>query len=216
MILLAGAARGGVFDRVVAMVDGRPITRSQVNEAILTGAMEPQSGEAREDFEKRVLSEMIDEELRYRDARRFSPAPPDPTAVQKAYDALVGRLRAQGKNPDAEFASSGLSPEGVRERLARQLVVSQFLNDRFAALVFVSPDDTRQEYDGPFTERCRVAGRAVPAYADVVNDLREEIRTRREADEVDKWTKELRAKARITILESDPPLGKRNPAIIPG
>lgn len=216
ILLIAGISSAGVFDRIVAMVDGHPITRSELLEAILTGAMEPGAAEPREAFEKRVLSEMIDEELRYRDARRFSPAPPDPAAVEKAYEALAGRIRAQGKIPEAEFAGAGLSPEGVRERLARQMVVSQFLKDRFEALVFVSPDDARAEYDGPFTERSRASGRPVPPYADVVNDLREEIRRRREAEEVDKWTAELRAKARITIMDSDPPLGTRKVHVIPG
>lgn len=215
-VLLAALAGGEVYDRIVALVDGRSITSSQVREAILTGAMEPDKGESREAFEKRVLSEMIDEELRYRDARRFSPAPPAPAAIEKAYEALVARLRAQGLNPDSEFSSAGLSPEGVRERLSRQMIVTQFLKDRFEALVFVSPDDLRDEYNGPFSDRCRAAGRPVPPYADVVNDLREEIRRRRETEEVDKWTKELRSRAKITILESDPPLGARKVREIPG
>jgi hypothetical protein len=198
-MLLAGSAGGATLDRIIATVDERAITQTELDRAVLTGAIAKEPGEAEEPYRDRVLSEMIDEYLRYRDALRFLPAPPDPARVDDAFEAVRARLRAAGKDPEAEFRVAGMSDVEVRASLERQLVVTQYVRDRFAALAFVSPDDLAQEY-AAVTEEYRKTGRTPPARAALEEELRDRVRDRRTAEEVGKWTKELREKARITRL----------------
>jgi hypothetical protein len=205
---------GAILDRVAAAVDGRAITESEVRRTIVTADLQPAPGESAMRFRDRVLSEMIDDSLRYRDALRFSPAPPDASALDAALAKLRQRLRAEGKDPDSEFRRAGMSIEEIRASIEKQLVVSQYVRERFSVLAFVSPEDLQKEYDGPFSEAYRQAGRPVPALSAVEDDVRESVRSRRTADDVDKWTKDLREKARITVYSEVPDLGVRRKVVV--
>ncbi len=199
MLLSVAAARAATLDRIIATVDERAITLTELDRAVLTGGIAKEPAETEEAYRDRVLSEMIDEYLRYRDALRFLPAPPDPARVEASFEAVRARLRAGGKDPEAEFRAAGMSDAEVRASLERQLVVTQYVGERFAALAFVSAEDLDQEY-GVVAEEYRKTDRTPPARAALEEELRDRVRERRTAVEVDKWTKELREKARITRL----------------
>lgn len=211
LAVLAGSivARAVILDSVAATIDGRAITESEVRRTILTADLRASGGESAMQFRDRVLSAMIDDYLRYRDALRFSPAPLDAAAVDAALGKLRQRLKSEGKDPDAEFRQAGMSIEEVRASIEKQLVVSQYVRERFSAFAFVSAEDLQREYEGPFSEAYRKAGRTVPPFSSAEEDVREELRARRTADEVDKWTKDLREKARITVYGDVPPFTNR-------
>ncbi len=208
------AAGAAILDRVAATVDGRAITESEVRRTIVTADLHPEPRESETRFRDRVLSEMIDDSLRYRDALRFSPAPPDAAAIDAALEKLRDRLRGEGKEPDSEFRRAGMSVEEVRASIEKQLVVSQYVRERFSALAFVSPEDLQKEYDGPFADSYRQAGRPVPPFSAVEDEVRESLRARRTAEEVDKWTKDLREKARVTVYDEVPALGSRRKVVV--
>jgi hypothetical protein len=208
-IFAGGFASAAIVDRVAATVDGRAITESEVRRTILTAGLAPSAGESEMQFRDRVLAAMIDDYLRYRDALRFSPASPDAAAVDEALRKLRQRLQSEGKDPDREFRAAGMTIEEVRASIEKQMVVSQYVRERFSALAFISPEDLQAEYEGPFSETYRRAGRPIPPLSSVEEDVREELRARRTADEVDKWTKDLREKARITVFGDLPPFENR-------
>ena len=209
MVAATALAAPVILDRVAATVDGRAITESEVRRAILTAGLVPSAGESETQFRDRVLSEMVDDYLRYRDALRFSPASPDAAAVDAALRKLRQRLQSEGKDPDREFRQAGMTIEEVRASIEKQMVVSQYVRERFSALAFISADDLRAEYEGPFSEEYRRAGRQVPPLSDVEEDVREELRARRTSDEVEKWTRDLREKARIAVYSGLPSFENR-------
>jgi parvulin-like peptidyl-prolyl isomerase len=213
-VLLASASvRGVLLDRIVATVDGRAITLSELDHAMVTGSLERSAGEKDDAYRERVLSEMIDEYLRYRDALRFSPALPDPAEVDAAVATLRDRLRKEGKDPDSEFRAAGLDAAQVRAALERQIVVMRYVRDRFAGLVFVSPEDLDQEYAG-VSEEYRKTGRVAPPRDALDEELRARVRDRRTSEEIDKWTRELREKARITRLAPAPKPAAGTPTVL--
>jgi len=215
MLLASSAAAAGAatLDRIIATVDERAITLTELGRAVLTGGIAKETGETDDQYRERVLSEMIDEYLRYRDALRFLPAPPDPARIDAAFEAVRERLRAEGKDPEAEFRAAGMSDAEVRASLERQLVVTQYVRDRFAALGFVSPEDLDQEY-AAIAEEYRKTGRTPPSRAALEEELRDRVRDRRTSEEVDKWTKELREKARIMRLGPPEISPDRKPTVI--
>jgi len=198
-----------MLDRIVATVDERAITLSELDRAVVTGGLTRTAGESEDAFRARVLSEMIDEYLRYRDALRFSPAAPDPAEVDRALDDLRARIRKQGRDPAAEFRTAGLGESEVRAALERQIVVMRYVRDRFAALVSVSAEDLDAEY-AAVADEYRKSGRTAPPREGIEDELRERVRDRRTSEEIDKWTKDLRDRARITMLAPAPerPSGK--------
>jgi hypothetical protein len=213
LLFLALSAGGATLDRIVATVDERAITLTELDRAVLTGALVREPGETEPHFRDRVLSEMIDEYLRYRDALRFLPAAPDPAKVDAAFDGLRERLKKEGRDPEAEFRAAGMSDAEVRASLERQLVVTQYVRDRFAALSFVSPEDIDAEY-AAVSDAYRRSGRTPPPREGLEEELRDRIRDRRTAEEIDKWTKDLREKARITLLAPAAISPDRKPTVI--
>lgn len=212
-LAVVGACAAETVDRIVATVDGRAITELELRRAELAGGLDREPGEGEEGYRGRVLSEMIDEYLRYRDALRFAPAPPDTTAIDDAMKRLAARLRAEGKDPQEEFRRAGMTSDDVRALLEKQLIVARYLKERFTALALVSPEELQGEY-ARLAEESRTQGRPAPRFEDVEDRLRQEIRDRRASEEVEKWTRDLREKARITIVASPPPLGDRRPVVV--
>src|SRR5262245_3986113 len=155
--------------------------------------------ETPEAFRARVLNTMIDERLQYEDALRFGPAAPDAADVEAALKRLRDRLTKEGRNPDAEFAAAGLTPSEVRAMVERQLIVERYLQDRFRPIAFADEDRAKEEYDKNYVPERKAAGLPVPEFEKVTEEMRTRSEQRVFAEEVEKWMKELREKARIAI-----------------
>lgn len=210
LVLFAAAiSPAETIDRIVATVDGRAITELELHRAELTGGLPRVEGESEENYRARLLREMIDERLRYQDALRFAPARPDAAEVDRAMKNLAARLKAEGKDPESEFRREGLTSDEVRAALERQLLVTRYVQERFSSLAFVSSDEIQAAY-----EDLKKQGKDVPSFEAVEARLREDLRARRSAEEIEKWTKDLREKARIKLLGPPAPLGQRPPVVI--
>ena len=93
--------------------------RARCASAMVVSALEPGAGESAEAFRARVLEALIEQHLEYEDAARFGPAPPDARRDRRRpWRSLRERLKAEGKDPDAEFARGG-HDRGRGARLAR-------------------------------------------------------------------------------------------------
>ena len=194
-----------VVDRVAATVDDVAIPESAVRRAMVTSALKPDPGEAEEAFRLRVLEALIDQYLQYDDALRFGPVPPDAAEVSAAVEKLRQRLKAEGRDPDREFAAAGLSAEEVRATVERQLVVQRHLRERFRPVAVAEEERAREEYDRSYAPQRKAAGLSVPPFASVAEEMRARSQQRAFAEEVEKWTKELRQRARIEILRVPAP-----------
>jgi hypothetical protein len=173
---------------------------------MVTSALRPESGEATEAFRARVLDALIDQHLQYEDAQRFGPAPPDANEIAAAMRRLEDRLRAEGKNPDAEFVRAGLTREEVRASIERQLLIQRYLRERFTPVALADEERARQEYEKYFLPERRAAGLPDVAFEAVADDIRKRAQERAFEEEVEKWRRELRQKARIGLYRLPVPL----------
>jgi parvulin-like peptidyl-prolyl isomerase len=205
VLLVPAAEQPVVVDRIAAVVDGVAIPETAVRRAMATSALQPEPGEKPEAFRARVLDALIDQRLEYEDAVRFGPAPPDAAEVSAAVQKLRARLKAEGKDPDAEFAAAGLSPEEVRGMVERQLIVERHLAERFRPLTVADEQGAREEYEKLYAPERRAANLPVPSFDAVADEMRLRAQQRAFAREVEKWLKELRQKARIEIFGLMPP-----------
>jgi hypothetical protein len=215
-LLLAGLlAQASTVDRIAATVNDVAIPESEVRRAMAVSALRPEAGEAPDAFRARVLEALIDERLQYEDALRFGPAVPDAAEVEGALKKLRDRIAKEGKNPSAEFAAAGLTPEEVRSTVERQLVIQRYLQERFRPIAFADEDRAREEYEKRYVPERKAAGQAVPAFEAVSDEMRARSERRVFGEEVEKWIKELREKARVAIYPvSAPSPAARTPVFV--
>jgi hypothetical protein len=196
---IAVPASAEIVDRIAATVNDTAIPESEVRRAMVLGAMEPEAGESRDAFRSRVIDALIDQHLEYEDAARFGPASPDAAEVTAAMEKLRENLRAQGKDPDAEFARAGMSVDDVRSALERQLVVARYLKERFAPLAYADEAQARDEYEKRYVPERRAAGQAAEPFEAVADQMRSRYSERAFDEEVAKWLSDLRQRSRISI-----------------
>lgn len=120
LLLAAGGAASAaaqerrVYDRILAVVDGRPLLLSEVR------LVERLRGLPR----ARALEEAIDERLMYEQAVRLPQTAPSPEESERAYADLVARL---GDAPPDEDA--------LGELARRQATILKYIDFRFRPLV---------------------------------------------------------------------------------
>lgn len=201
------AAGGTLVDRIAATVDDVAIAESDVWKAMVLSPLKPADGESSVAFRARVLDALIDQRLQYREALRFGPSTPEPREVDAALDRLKARLRSQRKDPAKEFASSGMTEEEVRSALERQIVVQNYLQERFRPIALPDEERAREEYDKVYVPQQKAAGNAPQAFEAVADDMRKNSQQRVYDEEADRWMKEIRLRARVAIFNDARPIG---------
>ena len=205
-MLSAAFLAAEIVDRIAATVNDTAIPESEVRKAILVSAFSPQPGESPDAFRTRVLDALIDQHLEYQDAARFGPAPPDAAQVEEAFQKLVDRFKQDGKDPRAEFTAAGMTEEDVKAMLERQLVIQRYLRERFAPIAYADEEQARREYDEHYVPTRQAAGLPVEPFEKVAETMRVQASDRAFEDQVARWLKELRQKARVGIYRIPPAL----------
>ena len=199
--LLGLSAAAEVIDRIAATVNDTAIPESEVRRAMVVSDLVPRPGEGAEAFHRRVLDALIEEHLEYEDAVRFGPAAPNAFEIDQAMKSLRERLRSEGKDPDAEFARAHMTVEQVRASIERQLVIADYLKERFSPIAYADEQDARDEYEKRYVSEEKAAGRAPAPFEQVADEMRRRYSERTFDEEVSKWLKELRQKARVSIFQ---------------
>ena len=124
----AGAARD-VIDRILAVVDGAPITQSDVNAAVRLGLLPIPAGT---DPVTAVLDGLIERRLIVAEVDRYAPPDPAEPEIARAFDAVRARVGA------AEFTEvlrqTGGSPEQVQRFVRDDLRIAAYLQQRFGTI----------------------------------------------------------------------------------
>jgi len=207
--MTASMPQGAVLDFVAASVNDDAIAESDVRRAMAVSPMRPQAGESPQAYRARILDALIDESLQYEDAVRFGTTPPDAADVDEAMKKLRARLKAEGKDPDAEFAAARMTAEEVRTSVERQLVVQRYLADRIRPMA-MAEDRSKEEYETFYVAERKAANLPVPPFEEVAELMRQRSQQRVFDEEADKWARELRERARIVIYKvpAGPPSGR--------
>jgi hypothetical protein len=198
--LLGLSAAAEVIDRIAATVNDTAIPESEVRRAMVVSDLSPRPGEDDDAFRRRVIDALIEEHLEYEDAVRFGPASPNAFEIDQAMTNLRERLRSEGKDSDAEFAQAGMTIDQIRASIERQLVISGYLKERFSPIAYADEQDARDEYEKRYVPEEKAAGRTPAPYAQVADDMRRRYSERTFDEEVSKWLKDLRQKARVSIF----------------
>jgi hypothetical protein len=182
----AAPPRTEVVERIVAVVDERPLLLSDVRTLIAVRGLP--EGEA--------LEAAIDERLMHLEAARLPQAEVSGEEEERALALLL----------DARPTLGAAVPEpDLRRLLRRQLAILKYVEFRFRPQVRVSDDDVRKAW-----EEEQAGHPAGPALEDEQEAIRARLERRALDERVEAWVKELRARADVRYVS--PPSGTGAPA----
>lgn len=199
-----GAAAGEteLVDRVLAVVDEDPILESELQQVVALGLAAPEEDEEDEAFRRRLLDRMIEQKLRFHEIDRYGFAEVPLEEVEEQFDTLRTEMGG-GDAMARKLEQLGLDETGVRQLLARQLMVLIYVEERLGPRVLIGLEEIQAYYDETLVPEMRSRGEEVPPVAEIREDIRELLRQRRLDDEIELWTEELRLEADIEdYLES--------------
>ena len=170
LLLLALPAQAAVVERILAVVDGRPVLLSEV------AVFQRLRGEG----ERAALDGLIDEQLMYREAARLPQAVPTTEEEQRAFESLRARTPAAGGDED----------EQLRRVARRQASILKYVYFRFRPQVRISEESVRAAYEAQ-------AGPGAVPFEQAAPTLRGRLADEDLSRRIEEWVKELRRAAEI-------------------
>ncbi|HMK31954.1 MAG TPA: SurA N-terminal domain-containing protein [Terriglobales bacterium] len=210
---------GEVLDRIVAVVNNRPIFQSQLEEALRFEAL--QDGKSPDQLSagerKAELDRLIDQELIRQQMRDYGVAAPPEAEVQKQVEEV--RKQVPGAQTDtgwqAALDRSGLSPEDVTDQVRTQLEILRALDVRLRPTIRVDRSMVSAYYREKYLPELRRSGAKDVPMAQVYSQIQEILIQQGMEKAIDYWLKTLREQSDIhigapSLTDSRPPgNGKR-------
>ncbi len=190
-------------DRIVAVVDEDPILASDLERLIALKIVEREPGESDDAFRRRVLDRLIDNRLRTHEIDRFGLGQVEVERVDRSVAEIRSRFASE-EEFQRQLAAVDLDLESLRQLVARQLAVLDYINERLAVRVFITLDDIQQYYDQVLVPEMQRQGARVPPIAEVREDIRELRRQQKLNEEIETWTEGLRREADVSRFLEEP------------
>jgi hypothetical protein len=188
--LTAGTAGAQVLlDRVLALVNGSPVTLSDVQAGLGLGLIV-----AGQDEIALATEQWIQRQLLLSEVERFPPPEPEVAAI----DAEEARIRRSIQPSLAVLsASTGLDERQVRQSARDNLRIRAYLDQRFGAMVQVNDEEARAYYTGHPDEFMR-NGSLAP-FDEVEAEVRQRAAAVRRQDTIEQWMADLRQRADVIV-----------------
>jgi len=197
MLWLSFPSAQQLLDRVLARVDGVPITLTDVQAAIGLGIIQVGSGDAIADG----TQQMIDRQLELPEVQRFPPPEPSPDAVARETARLTMNA---GPGLPMLMQTTGLTQQRITDMARDNLRIAGYLDQRFGTTVQVSDDEVAAYYrthEAEFTK----AGGTVP-YEEAEPIARQRVASERRRAIISQWIRDLRSRAGVVV---NPPITNR-------
>ena len=182
-----------LLDRVVARVNGAPITLTDVRAAIAFGIVEAMPGG---DQVATATQQLIDRQLLLAEVARFPP--PEPPAAD--VDKQLAEYKAHaGSQLSSIMQSTGYDEQRLRQAARDSVRIQAYLVQRFGTASVVTDDEVQQYYDAHPKEFTR-NGRLLPLEA-VETDVRQRASAERRRTTIAQWIRDLHGRADIVEVE---------------
>ena len=180
-----------LIDRVLARIDGAPLTLTDVQAAIGLGVIQVPAGA---DPIVAATPLMIDRQLELVEVQRFPPPEPLPAAVA----AEAGRLKMNaGARLPALMQSTGLTDQRITDIARDNVRLAAYLDQRFGTVVQVSDEEVANYYRTHEAEFTR-GGDTIP-FEDAEPAARQRVSSERRRATIDQWIRDLRSRADVAV-----------------
>jgi parvulin-like peptidyl-prolyl isomerase len=189
-IVVTGAE---VLDRLVAVVNGRPILLSDVRAAPAFGLIDVADGQGPE----AALARMIERTLVLEEVDRYGPSEPAAARVAQRVDAVRARLGPAAFA--AALARSGLDEAALGGLARDQLRMDDYLAQRFGAAAQPTDEEVQRYYLERAGEFVR-EGREL-SFREAEPIARERLAAMRRAGLISDWIAGLRRRGDVRVIE---------------
>jgi hypothetical protein len=191
LALLPPAASAQLLDRVVARVNGVPITLTDVDAAIGLGLVNAPAGQ---DARAAATRQLIDRQLMLAEVARFVPPEPDAAAVRREVEAVRTRV---GAGLPALLEATGLDEQRLTDLMRDSLRIEAYLDQRFGATVQVNDEEVERYYRDHPAEFTRAG--ILMAFEEAAPIARQRAAAQRRQTLIGQWVSDLRARAEIVL-----------------
>ena len=132
LVALLALAPAEVIDRILAVVNGQPVTLSDVAAARQFHFVDVPPGTP--DPTAYVLDRLIDRSLTLTEVDRFQPPEPDPIEITMRVDAMQERAGSAAAF-EQELAVTGMTREQLRRVVRDSLRTTTYVNQRFGSIL---------------------------------------------------------------------------------
>lgn len=202
MLLAASLVAQIEVERVVAVVNRTPVLASDVELAELAGLIPRSAGEDDDAYRQAVTEALIALSLRWQDLDRTGLAARVRPDLEAAWASVVSRAGGE-EILHQRLVAAGLPEPLLREVVRRLATVEAYAAERFGPFVRPSPQEIEAAYASELVPALTDRGSDAPPLDEVRGQLEQLLRERKLAAEVERWTAELAARARIQRY--DPP-----------
>jgi len=201
LMLLAAIsmAAATTVDRIAAVIDRQVITVSEVSQMVALRFFPRAAGQSEDDYRHEVLEALIAQALRFRDVERFGAEDVPKDSIESRVKEIAKRFPSPAAFDDA-VRQAELSPDELRALVKRQLQVEQYIQERFAPLVYVANEEIDAYYRGTWSQQRRERGLPVPPLANVRDEITSLLKASRLQEDIEKWTGQLRARANVDVF----------------
>jgi hypothetical protein len=189
---LSHASAQVLIDRVLARVDGAPLTLTDVETAIGLGVVQGPIDAG--------MQQMINRYLELGEVQRFPPPEPPPAAV--AAEAARLKMNA-GSRLQALMQSTGLTDQRILDIARDNRRIASYLEQRFGTTVQVSDEEVADYYRAHEAEFTR-SGEALP-FEEAEAVARQRASDERRRAIIDRWLADLRNRADVVVNQRQEP-----------
>jgi parvulin-like peptidyl-prolyl isomerase len=194
LLLLPSVSQAFQVDRVEAVVNGKVITRSEVERALEVEALRQgvNTEEAVEKLRGEVLNTLIDRTLLLGEARRFNIVSVSEEEVEKALETVKKKFGTEDEFQNA-LKEDDMTVEELKDDLRDQILAAKYVDRRVKFFIRVTLDEQKNYY---LQNRDKFAGKEFDEVNDEIYNLLVEKETDKKLEE---YIKDLRAKSEIII-----------------
>jgi len=198
LLIAVPLAAATTADRIAAVIDRQVITVSEVTQMAELQFFPRGTKQSEDDYRHDILESLIAQALRFRDVERFGAEDVPKDSIESRVQDITKRFASPAAF-DAALRHAELTPDEFRTLVKRQLQVEQYIQERFAPLIFVSNEEIETYYKGTWTQQRRQRGLAIPPLNDVREEIRALLKSSRLQEEIEKWTGQLRQRANVDV-----------------
>jgi hypothetical protein len=199
LVALTGADLPGqeIIDRVVARVESDVILLSEVR---ALGRYQ-QLVDGKSESEAQILDRLIDQWIVRSEADTAQFPRPSVADIAAGVEQVQKSFASDGEY-QARKKQVGLTDAEVRNVVAAQLYLSNYLDSRFRRSAKVEPKDVQEFYEKAVIPRAQARGQAAPALDAARDYIHEALVQRSINEQADRWLNESRGRLRVEkILE---------------
>jgi len=194
-LVFCGPSQGEVIDRIVAVVNDKVITLTDVNIIQKFGLFEDVEETGEGDIQRRIVNRLINQKLVIQlTSERL-------VVDEEELEALLSDL-VQRTDPDlAEEAllQFGLDWDDLRSYLHEKLLFQKIISQRFSRGVIVSIEEIERYYEQVYVPSQRERNMSPQPMIEVLDRIEAALTREKVEDQVQGWIENLKREAKIQI-----------------